>query len=382
MSVTRRDFVKVAGAVGAATLLSGAARASTVRARPQRLPKGKAEKPLRILFLGGTGFLGPHCVRTAIERGHEVTLFNRGRSDADLFTEDEVEQLTGDRTESLEPLGDREWDVCIDTANQGSWVRRSAEHLKDKVKQYIFISSVSAYASHAVVGMDETAELARRETTEDLSPRVDFAGAKVQCEDAARDVFGDRAMIIRPGLIVGPRDWSDRFTYWPVRVRDGGEVLAPGDGETRCQWIDVRDLGEWMVHAAEAGLTGEYNATGPANITCMEQLLTLCRATTAADASFTWVDAEFLEGQQVSPWMNLPLWIPPVGDYAGFSSVSWDKAKAAGLTHRAVDETIHDLMEWWDTLPAERRARVYEPRTGRLSREREAQVLAAFRSQG
>lgn len=329
---------------------------------------------MKLLILGGTGFLGPHIVERAIERGHEVTLFNRGRSGPELFPN--VERLRGDRNNDLESLRNRKWDGAIDTsANIPRWVRSSGEILKGNVGQYVYISSISVYPTFEEIGKDETAPVGTLEdpSVERITGET-YGPLKAASEQAARDVYGDRATIVRPGLIVGPLDNSDRFTYWPVRIDRGGEVLAPGPMDAAVQFIDARDLAAFIVKTLEDGHTGTYNATGPIRPYAMAEVLHGIRAVTSADVQFTWVEPEFLAQQGVGPWMELPLWVPAVGPMAGFSKVSNEKARNVGLTFRPLADTARDTLTWAKTRPDDHRW------GAGLSAEKEQRVLEAWKA--
>ncbi len=344
---------------------------------------------MRLIILGGTVFLGRYLVEAAQARGHQVTLFNRGKSNPDLFPE--VEQLHGDRKLDLSPLTGRTWDAVIDTCGYvPRVVRMSAEALAGSVGHYTFISSISAYASVAQPGLDESGEVARMTdaTLEEVTGET-YGPLKVLCEEAVTEVFGDQppspnfqpsakppaqgALIIRPGLIVGPHDISDRFTYWPHRIAEGGEVLAPGDPVAPIQIIDVRDLAEWTVRLVEEGAGGSYNAVGPETPLTMCGILECCREVAGSDARFTWVPDAFLVEREVQPWMGLPLWIPDDPDSRGFNQVNVAKAIASGLTFRPLADTVRDTLSWDQTRSAD------HPWRAGIPREREAELLAAWR---
>ncbi|TVQ33188.1 MAG: SDR family oxidoreductase [Phycisphaeraceae bacterium] len=370
MNEQRRRFLLTAAGLAAAAPFSAAMLASRSAFALDDAPPRK----LRVLMLGGTGFLGPHTVEYAMKRGHTVTLFNRGRTRPHLF--EELEQLRGDRDGDLDALKGREWDVVVDTSGYvPRIVRDSATLLKDAVGQYIFISSVSAYASFPERGMDETAPVGTLidETIEEVNGHT-FGPLKALCEQAAEEVMPGRVTNIRPGLIVGPGDNTDRFTYWPVRVSRGGEVLAPNSPEDETQLIDVHDLAEWIIHCAERRVTGLYNATGPNEALTMGAMLEACRRASGSDARFTWVSKEFLSGFRVGPWSDMPCWIPAEGDYTGFASVSNARAVRQGLTFRPILDTCRATLEWWNEQPEERRARL---RAG-INPDREREVLAAY----
>ena len=363
-----------------------AAGAAGLWTRPGRLEAGSpAPRPLRILVLGGTGFIGPHQVRYALARGHQLTLFNRGRRPQAWPAR--VEELVGDRnTGDLSALAGREWDVCIDNPTTlPFWVRDAGQALKGRVRHYVFVSTVSAYASDARPGQDEGAPLAEyrgedalKETQETLRADLEglYGALKARSEREAEAWFPGQVTVVRPALIVGPGDETDRFTYWPVRLKRGGEYLAPGDGRDPVQLIDARDQAEWMVRLAEQRQLGVFNALGPRRELSLRGLLEDVRAGTGARATPVWASAAFLEQHQVAAWSALPVWIPAAGDTLGSHRRSNARAVAAGLTFRPLRETARDTLAWFESQPAERRARL---RAG-LSAEREAQLLAAWKA--
>jgi 2'-hydroxyisoflavone reductase len=365
MTQTRRDFLVTTTAAALGGLASPADAAS---------PRSKPA--LRILILGGTGFIGPHQVRFALSRGHEVTLFNRGRTNTHLFPE--VEKLRGDRNDDLESLKGREWDVVIDnSASVPRWVRQSAQLLKDAAEHYLFVSSISVYSDNSIVGMDETGPVG---VIDDRDPeRVTgqtYGPMKAMCEGEAEKAFPARTTVVRPGLIVGPGDNSDRFTYWPIRIHRGGEVMAPGHPTDPVQIVDARDLSEWMIRMLEEKNPGVYNATGPESPLSIAEMLYGIRAATSAKVSFTWVDADFLGEHRVRSWSHMPTWVPPREGMEGFSRVDCSRAIERGLTFRPLAVTARDTIDWHQTLPAERQENM---RAG-LSREREVEVLQAWHS--
>jgi 2'-hydroxyisoflavone reductase len=378
MPTSRRAFLQTSSAVFGALGLG--VPAQTLAGEPAAAKVAKSEKPLRLLVLGGTGLIGPHLVRHAIARGHQVTIFNRGKTNTHLFPE--IEKLKGDRAGDLKSLEGREWDAVIDnSASLPQWVRDSAGLLEGQADLYLFTSSISAYSDHSIVGLDEDGpvgkidpEVAAQVTEVSQINGMNYGPLKVLCEQAAREAFGEKSIVVRPGLIVGPGDYSDRFTYWPVRIDRGGEVMAPGDPTDPVQFIDVRDLAEWYVHLVEKGLTGTYNATGPGSPLSIAEMLYGIRAVTSADVSFTWVDADFLAAHEVAPWAHMTVWVPPRGGYEGFATVSCARAMAAGLSYRPLAATARDTLDWWYELPEDRRA---EPKAG-LPAEKEAEVLAAW----
>jgi 2'-hydroxyisoflavone reductase len=295
---------------------------------------------MKLLIIGGTRFLGRHIVEAALERGHELTLFNRGQSNPHLFPH--VEQLHGDRDGDLAVLQNRHWDVAIDTSGYfPRVVRVSAEALAHSVERYIFISTISVYADFSKEGIDENSTVAtlQDESVETITYET-YGALKALCEQAAEQAMPGRVLVIRPGLIVGPHDATDRFTYWPHRVAKGGEMLAPGEPEQQTQFIDVRDLATWIVHMAEQRKSGIYNATGPNYSLSFGKFLEECKIATASNAHFIWVSNAFLVDRDV----DLPLWVPDA--YAGMRSVNCSKAISDGLTFRPVAETVRDTLAW------------------------------------
>jgi len=376
MSVKRRDFLHLAAALNAPAL--GATPGLSFGA------DCAAKERLRILILGGTGFTGPHQVRYALERRHHVTLFNRGRRPQPW--PGDVVALTGDRnTGDLKSLENGEWDVCIDNPTTlPFWVRDAGRVLKGRVRQFVFISTVSVYAANDKAGEDESAATATYAGADPMGETQDtlradmalYGPLKAVSEAESRRQFGDRTTVIRPGLIVGPGDDTDRFTYWPVRLARGGEVLAPGDGSDAVQFIDARDLAEWTIRMCESRTTGTFNATGPARPLTMREMLAGIGAAVRSDVQLSWVPAAFLDAQDVSAWTDLPVWVPGQGDSAGFARRHIGRAVQAGLTFRPLATTAADTLAWFRAQPVERQAK---PRTG-LTPEREAEVLARWKA--
>jgi 2'-hydroxyisoflavone reductase len=371
MKTTRREFIKLSATAGAAFALTN--RSTTLLAE-------KSAKPLRILILGGTGFTGPYQVRYALSRGHKVTTFNRGKTHPGELPK-EVEQLIGDRNGQLDALKNRKWDVAIDNPTTlPAWVRDAAQILKDNVERYVFISTISVYADTAQ-GVDETAPLAKYDGADPYKETIEAVKAsgyktygplKALSEKEAEKWFPGKTLIIRPGLIVGPRDESDRFTYWPVRIDRGGEVLAPGKPSDPVQFIDARDLAEWTIRMAENRDTGIYNATGPAKPLEIGQMLDEIKDATHSSATFTWLPAEFLQQQKVEAWSDMPVW---AGDELGLARTSISRALAKGLTFRPLADTARDTLAWFKSLPQDRQSKL---RAG-LPPQREAEVLAAWK---
>lgn len=389
MSNTRRDLFKL-GALAAATALSAAAlplsAAEGAKASAPAAPtQGRNPiRPLKILILGGTGFTGPHQVRYALARGHRVTLFNRGKRPKQDWP-GAVEELLGDRsTGDLKSLEGREWDVCIDNPTSVPfWVRDVGKVLKGKVKQFVFISTISVFAQNAKPN-DEDAETAKytgkdiyAETRDTLMADMNLYGPmKAACEREAQIWFPGITSVIRPGLIVGPGDETDRFTYWPVRIARGGDVLAPSLGNDPVQFIDARDLAEWTIRIAEQSAFGTYNATGPDYELSVAAMLHGIRAVTTAGAKLHWVPAEFLAAHNVSPWGDMPAWVPDDAENAGFGRTGIAKALAKGLTFRPLATTANDTLNWFNSQPTERREKL---RAG-ITTEREKEVLAAWQA--
>ncbi|MDA1195736.1 MAG: NAD-dependent epimerase/dehydratase family protein [Planctomycetota bacterium] len=385
-SSTRRALL------GASALLAAGALARRVRADDKPAGGGRASKPLKLLVLGGTRFLGPAIVDYALARGHKVTLFNRGRSNPELYPD--VEKLEGNRGSHGDPgrgraaepvdlksLEGRTWDAAIDTS--GYWpefVEASSKQLAEQVGHYTFISSISVYPGFgkSADDLDEDSSLG------DLKPREEYKGFdygafKALCEQACEKHMPGRVANVRPGLIVGDRDETRRFGEWPLRVHAGGEVLAPGRPEGHCQFIDVKDLGRWCVHLAENNTAGVFNANGfPAHLSFAE-FLHGCKAAIRPDCSFTWVDEAFLATQKLNPWQELPNWMP--SDVLPWVKV--ERAIAAGLTFRPICDTIRDALAWDLAKRAEvQAAHAADPKSpawkARLAPEREREVLAAW----
>ena len=322
-------------------------------------------------------------VRYAVERGHEVTIFTRGRAQADL---PDVEHLIGDRDGDLGALEGRSWDVVLDNNTQNyRWAQLSTELLRDAAEQYIFVSSISAYISPGLAYEHKDRVLYEHlidEDSERFTPPdgwqdgddAHYGLMKALSEDIAHAAFPGRATIVRPGLIVGPGDRTDRFTYWPLRIFEGGEVLAPGNPEHANQIIDQRDITEWIVRLAEDGVAGDFNATGPASRMSMAEMLYGIRAATSTPVEFTWVPEDFLEAQGVRPFGQLPAWAPG----SDLMFVDIDRALAAGLTFRPLAVTSRDTVDWDGTRPEDERLN----RRAGISRAREREVLDAWRAAG
>jgi 2'-hydroxyisoflavone reductase len=319
-----------------------------------------------------------------LARGHKVTLFNRGRQPQEWTGT--VEELIGDRnTGDLKALEGREWDVCIDNPTTlPFWVRDVGRVLHNKVQQYIFISTISVYAendkpaeeSAAVLSYSgKDAMLETQDTVRASAGRL-YGPLKALSEEEGKKQFPGITTIIRPGLIVGPGDETDRFTYWPVRIARGGEVLAPGDGTDPVQIIDARDLAEWTIRMAESRTLGTFNATGPAQPLSMREMLSGIASAIHSKCKFAWLPTDFLESEKVSPWSDMPVWIPGRGDTAGFARRDIRRALKAGLTYRSLSTTAVDALDWFKQQPAERQAKL---KAG-LSPTREQEVLADWKA--
>lgn len=330
---------------------------------------------MKILILGGTIFLGRHIVEESLERGHEVTLFNRGIHGKDLFPE--LERVQGDRDGGLDVLRGRKWDAVVDTSGYvPRIVRASARFFSNSADHYTFISSLSVFINESgtciiiepdadesdpVVGIED-------ETTEEVNSRT-YGALKALCEKAAEAEMRGRVLNVRPGLIVGPYDPSDRFTYWPYRVTLGGEILAPGKPERRIQYIDARSLAEWIVRMIEKDITGAFNATGPSDRLTMKEFLDACKHVVGNEPEFIWVEEKFLLDSKVSPYQEMPLWMPGVDD-----TFRANKAINNGLTFRRLDNTIKETLEW-----NSRRPESFTYRAG-LKPEKERAILESWKS--
>ena len=420
MTTTRRDVLRGGLAATAFGLIhsacsSGPGTATTI------VPT-KPAAPKTILILGGTGFLGPKTIAAATARGHKVTIFNRGKREKIMPLEIEVEHLYGNRDpelpaeddkgpdgkllhpdaspKGLEQLAGRSWDAVID--NSGYFPRMvgaSAQLLSKTCGQYIFISSISCYDEKSIPaqGGDENtklAELADPKTEEMGKEFENYGGLKVSCERAAEAAFPKRTAIVRPGYIVGPGDPTDRFTYWPMRIAQGGDVLAPGAPDDPLQWIDVRDLAEWLVTLVEHGTMGTFNAIAPGAPARWGDVLTAC-VKAGGGAKLEWVPADWLAKNGAGDDDAFPIWNPPVGKMAGFHRWKNERAKAAGLTFRTIDDTVTAIRAWFPG-EVERRVRVtkeleakgkapppgVDPGALRAgpSRQREQELLAKWRA--
>jgi 2'-hydroxyisoflavone reductase len=362
MTLKRRDVLKIVGASAIAGL-AGRAHAKA--------------KALKVLILGGTGFIGPHFVRVLGDAGH--TLFNRGKRDREA--KPGVEQLLGDRNGQIDALKGRDWDVVIDNSGYTpKQVKATADLLKGHVKQYIFISSVAVYADFKKKGIDEDYPLAKLkgDNTDEVTGES-YGPLKVLCEQVVEAAYGKQATNIRPSYIAGPGDPTDRFTYWPWRVSRGGEMLAPGAPSDPFQFIDVRDLADFMRVCVEKGVSGAYNLCNPAGSVTMGSLLETSRKVTGADTKFVWASAEFLEKNEIigekAQGNYMPIWQSAESEDAGIVLCESKRAEKKGLKFRSLETTINDTLEWQKGRPEDRQ----KLRAG-LTAEQEADLLAKLRA--
>jgi 2'-hydroxyisoflavone reductase len=365
---SRRDFLKTSAAVGGSVLVGAAAVPGLLAAAtPER-----ARAPMRILILGGTGFIGPHLVKHAVSRGHKVTIFTRGRRDASMLPGD-VERLVGDRNGQLGALEGKKWDAVFDdSATNPDWVRQSATLLKGNVGQYLFTSSTGVYYPYLKKGLDEsTPPLLEGDMTDGSAA---YGINKANCEKIVLDTFGEGGIVVRPSYIVGPGDTTDRFPYWPVRLARGGEVLVPGKPDDPAQFIDVRDLVEFMVKVVEDKRTGPFNVAGPRDPMGIRAFVEGAARALDAKVTFTQVDDyDFLAEHKIQ---GMVPWVLPTGNNLGHTAISNARAKTAGLGFRPMAMTVRDTLAWWPSVPEARRN---APRFA-LTPEQEATVLAAWKA--
>lgn len=324
---------------------------------------------MRLLILGGTRFVGRHLVEAAIARGHAVTLFHRGRTNPGLHAG--VERVIGDRDGELGLLEARTWDTVVDVSGYfPRIVGASARAFAERVKRYLFVSTISVYAEPMVRGANEDAALATTDQPEDET-LTHYGALKALCEQVVRETYGERATIVRPGLVVGPHDYTGRFSYWPRRMARGGEVLAPGDPAAPIQMIDARDMAAFMVGLLERGVPGTFHATGPREPLALGTALERIARAVGAEARLTWVAEEFLKEREIVPWTGLPLWVP-AADQA-FLTLDPSRAIAEGLRVRSLEETARDTLAWERATPASDL-----PAANVLAPEREAALLAEW----
>jgi 2'-hydroxyisoflavone reductase len=358
--VKRREILQMLAAATTATVVGQRAVA--------------AGSPQRVLILGGTGFIGPHTIEALSRNGHQITLFNNDKESAKKFPR--VESLFGDRDGKIEALNGRNWDVVIDNSGYvPRLVKLTADALKDRVGHYIFISSISAYADLTKPGIDEDYPLGKLKDpgVEQITDET-YGPLKAACENVVREVYGSRQTVIRPTYIVGPGDPTDRFTYWPVRVSRGGEMLAPGKSGDPAQFIDVRDLAEFIAACAEHRHAGDFNLCNPPRSVSMGQLLDSSRKISRADTKVVWVDEKFIEAQQFKG-NEIPIWSPTQGEFAGAALVESDRAVAKGLKFRPLDVTVRETLAWDATRSPERREKL---RAG-LTADQERKLLDDWR---
>jgi 2'-hydroxyisoflavone reductase len=377
MSTSRREFIQRSAILGGSV-----AAASIGLSRMPAFGAGVfAPEKKRILILGGTGFIGPKTVEAALARGHQVTIFNRGKREKYLPFEFDVEHLYGNRDpelpaddekgpdgkllrpdskpKGLEQLVGKSFDAVID--NSGYYprmVKASAELLSKNAKQYVFISSISAYDGSPAAGGDEDSKLAELSdpTVETMGENFQhYGGLKVLCESAAEAAFPGKTTIVRPGYIVGPGDPTDRFTYWPVRISKGGDVLAPGSAADPIQYVDVRDLAEWLVKLVEDGTTGSFNAI--TKTMRWGDVLQTCVDVSKSGAKLAWVPTAWLAENGLGGEDSFPIWAPDAGETAGFHRWSHERSVKAGLKSRPVADTVEGILAWFPT-EVERRVRV------------------------
>jgi 2'-hydroxyisoflavone reductase len=364
MTLNRRDVLKLTGAASLAAL-AGRAHARA--------------KALKVLILGGTGFIGPHFVRVLGEAGHTLTLFNRGKRDPEA--KPGVEQLLGDRNGQIDALKGRDWDVVIDNSGYTPrQVKATADLLKGHVEQYVFISSVAVYADFKKKGIDEDYPLAKlKDPDTDEVTGESYGGLKVLCEQVVESAYGKHATNIRPSYIAGPGDPTDRFTYWPWRVSKGGEMLAPGAPSDPFQFIDVRDLADFMRVCVEKGVSGAYNLCNPPGSVTMGSLLETSRKVTGADTKIVWASAEFLEKNEIigeqAKGNYMPIWQSAESEDAGIVLCESKRAQKKGLKFRKLETTIKDTLEWQKGRPEDKQ----KLRAG-LSSDQESELLAKLRA--
>jgi 2'-hydroxyisoflavone reductase len=353
----RREAIKLFTAAAAATLASGRTLAQ--------------QQKLRVLIFGGTGFLGPHFVQALQAGGHQITLFNRGKSNPGLFKD--LETLIGDRDGKLDALKGRDWDVVIDDSGYvPRQVKLSADLLKDHVRHYLFISSISVYGTFPKPGLDEDDKVAEvpdakvEEVTNETYP-----GLKAGCEQVVESTYGSRSTIVRPHYVVGPGDSTDRFTYWVARAARGGQVLAPGSASDPLQYIDVRDLAAFVRRCAEQRPTGRFNACTPPGAHTMGELMEAGKRVSGSNATFVWADAEFIQKNGLMAKGEMPIWLPSTGPFAGALLVSSARAVQQGLRFRDLETTVRDTLEWHNKRPAEQRQKLAVG----LTPERESELL-------
>ncbi len=382
---SRRDFLSLSARAGVAMSmlgLSGPAQRPLVYPEREDPPP---PHPLRILILGGTSFLGPQQIAYAMNRGHSITTFTRGRTKPTVHEKlfNEIEQLIGDREDNLEALRGRTWDAVIDNSgHRAKWTRDSAQLLRDTVDLYLYTSSTGVYYPYLGEDIREDTELVLEVPegiTEYESMEYGYGVMKTHSEIETKRAFGeDRSIIVRPTYMMGPADRTDRFPYWPVRLSRGGEVMVPGRGHDPVQYIDVRDVAGWMIRLIENRTTGTFNAVGPPSKTGMHGFVYGAHAAFNSAVSFVRIpDYDFLKEHDVT--VVVP-WIMPVGNDAGSARVNFERALAHGLTHRPLAESMRDIYEWWhsDAITEERRVNMVSGEKSLMARE--ASIIAAWKA--
>ncbi|MEX2282903.1 MAG: NAD-dependent epimerase/dehydratase family protein [Gemmatimonadota bacterium] len=372
---TRREFLGLTAAAALTTAF--------------RFPVEERSAPLRILILGGTGFVGPHIVHAALARGHSVAMLNRGQRAPNQNTGDfaRVEAITGDRSlpTAYDNLKNRTWDIVIDTAQQVPWTRAAVQALKDKTDRFLYVSSTGVFTPYRTVDIPEDGPILLQDDPPQDPPS--YGVMKAQSEIEARNGFGSKAIIVRPNYIVGPGDTTDRFTYWPVRIARGGEVLVPGRKTDFVQYTDVRDLAEWMIAILENGTTGTFNATGPYPKQTLEQFVTALAPLATTPLTYTWIeDYEWLRSYplrtnasgRTSGLSAAVPWVMHAGNSLGHVQIDNRKAVAAGLRFRPLLTTARDTIAWRqsDAVPA---ALKTQPRYV-LTLEQERAMLDAWKA--
>jgi 2'-hydroxyisoflavone reductase len=382
---SRRKFIQTSATIGGALGLSPFLNVPLIGATPRKVEKAKAS--LNILILGGTGFTGPEQIDYAIARGHRVTLFNRNKTRPGVFKGKVAEELIGDLNNDVSALKGRQFDVVIDNPTTfPAWVRNAAQHLKGNTKHYIFVSTTSTYSDQSIIGLNENSPVGVLPADIDpytLDPQHAgryYGPLKVLAEKEVAKHYPDAWTVIRPCLIVGPLDRTDRFTWWPARIDKGGEVLAPDNPDDPCQFIDSRDLAEWTIRVAENRVLGTYNAIGPDKPMTIAQMLYGVKAITNAGAHFTWVPWDFLQEQKVRPWRDMTVWQPPYGRTAGYQRRDASKAIANGLTFRPLAVTAKDTLDWHKTRPEKEQLATLNGEINGIGVKREAEVLAAWKA--
>ena len=355
---SRRDFLIASGLATASMALGNSAVA-------------QSGAGLNILVLGGTGFIGPHFVRHALSRGHTLTLFNRGRTNTHLFPE--AEKLVGDRDNDLSALEGRTWDAVLDNSGYSpAQVEASVALLKDACDQYLFTSTRAVYTDFTAAVMDEDAPVGPTDLPE--SEWSGYGPNKVLAERLVQDAFGERTLITRPPIVVGPGDRTDRFTYWVDRLDDGGDVLVQGDPTDPIQFVDVRDLAEFYLHLLENSTRGIFNTEGPRMALTTAGLIHGIRAVTSTPSNLHWIPWDFLLDEGETPQQSLPFWQPPRGRYINYGRMVTRRAVEKGLRFRPLATTAAETLAWHRERPAANQASL---RTG-LTREREAELLAGY----